>query len=48
MNPRIYSTDVRTFIFKDMGMSFFLCLGLFGSVIYISGNSAKHHTQVVS
>ena len=30
------------------GLAFARGLGEYGSVIYISGNSAKHHTQVVS
>ena len=38
----------RQAILTGFGLAFARGIGEYGSVIYISGNSAKEHTQVVS
>ena len=38
----------RPAILTGFGLAFARGIGEYGSVIYISGNSAKEHTQVVS
>ena len=40
--------ELRTAILTGFGLAFARGIGEYGSVIYISGNSAKEHTQVVS
>lgn len=39
---------MRPAILTGFGLAFARGIGEYGSVIYISGNSAKEHTQVVS
>jgi sulfate transport system permease protein len=39
---------LRPAILTGFGLAFARGIGEYGSVIYISGNSAKEHTQVVS
>ena len=39
---------MRPAIHTGFGLAFARGIGEYGSVIYISGNSAKEHTQVVS
>lgn len=45
---RIIFPELRPGLLTGFGLAFARGLGEYGSVIYISGNSAKHHTQVVS
>ena len=45
---RIIFPELRPALLTGFGLAFARGLGEYGSVIYISGNSAKHHTQVVS
>ena len=45
---RIIFPELRPALLTGFGLAFARSLGEYGSVIYISGNSAKHHTQVVS
>lgn len=45
---RIIFPELRSALLTGFGLAFARGLGEYGSVIYISGNSAKHHTQVVS
>ena len=39
---------MRPAILTGFGLAFARGIGEYGSVIYISGNSAKEHTQIVS
>lgn len=45
---RIIFPELRPALLAGFGLAFARGLGEYGSVIYIAGNSAKHHTQVVS
>ncbi len=45
---RIILSELRPALLTGFGLAFARGLGEYGSVIYISGNSAKEHTQVVS
>ena len=45
---RIIFPELRPALLTGFGLAFARGLGEYGSVIYISGNSAKNHTQVVS
>lgn len=45
---RIIFPELRPALLTGFGLAFARSLGEYGSVIYISGNSAKNHTQVVS
>ena len=45
---RIIFPELRPALLTGFGLAFARGLGEYGSVIYISGNSVKHHTQVVS
>ena len=45
---RIILPELKPAILTGFGLAFARGLGEYGSVIYISGNSAKHETQVVS
>ncbi|KMO86245.1 sulfate/thiosulfate transporter subunit [Megasphaera cerevisiae DSM 20462] len=45
---RIILPELRPAILTGFGLAFARGLGEYGSVIYIAGNSAKNHTQVVS
>ena len=45
---RIILAELRPALLTGFGLAFARGLGEYGSVIYISGNSAKEHTQVVS
>jgi sulfate transport system permease protein len=40
--------EIRPALLTGFGLAFARGLGEYGSVIYISGNSAKEHTQVIS
>jgi sulfate transport system permease protein len=40
--------ELRPSILTGFGLAFARGIGEYGSVIYISGNSAKEHTQVIS
>lgn len=44
---RIIFPELRPALLTGFGLAFARGLGEYGSVIYISGNSAKNHTQVV-
>lgn len=44
----IILSELRPALLTGFGLAFARGLGEYGSVIYISGNSAKEHTQVVS
>ena len=45
---RIILSELRPALLTGFGLAFARGIGEYGSVIYISGNSAKEHTQVVS
>lgn len=45
---RVIFPELRPALFTGFGLAFARGIGEYGSVIYISGNSAKEHTQVVS
>lgn len=45
---RIILPELRPAILTGFGLAFARGLGEYGSVIYIAGNSAKNHTQVLS
>lgn len=45
---RIILAELRPALLTGFGLAFARGIGEYGSVIYISGNSAKEHTQVVS
>lgn len=45
---RVILPEIRPAIITGFGLAFARGVGEYGSVIYISGNSAKEHTQVVS
>ena len=45
---RVILSELRPALLTGFGLAFARGLGEYGSVIYISGNSAKEHTQVVS
>lgn len=45
---RVVLPELRPALLTGFGLSFARGIGEYGSVIYISGNSAKEHTQVVS
>ena len=45
---RVILPELRPAILTGFGLAFARGLGEYGSVVYISGNSAKEHTQVVS
>ena len=45
---RVILPELRPALLTGFGLAFARGLGEYGSVIYISGNSAKNHTQVVS
>ncbi len=45
---RVILSELRPAILTGFGLAFARGLGEYGSVIYISGNSVKDHTQVVS
>lgn len=45
---RVVLPEMRPALLTGFGLAFARGLGEYGSVIYISGNSAKEHTQVVS
>lgn len=40
--------ELRPALLTGFGLAFARGIGEYGSVIYISGNSAKEHTQVIS
>ena len=45
---KVVLPELRPALLTGFGLSFARGIGEYGSVIYISGNSAKEHTQVVS
>lgn len=45
---RVIIPELRPAILTGFGLAFARGIGEYGSVIYISGNSAKEHTQVIS
>ena len=45
---RVILPELRPAILTGFGLAFARGIGEYGSVIYISGNSAKEHTQIVS
>ena len=45
---RVILSELRPALLTGFGLAFARGIGEYGSVIYISGNSAKDHTQVVS
>ena len=45
---KVIRPELRPAILTGFGLAFARGIGEYGSVIYISGNSAKEHTQVVS
>lgn len=45
---RVILPELRPAILTGFGLAFARGIGEYGSVIYISGNSAKEHTQVIS
>lgn len=45
---RIILPEIRPALLTGFGLAFARGIGEYGSVIYISGNSAREHTQVVS
>jgi sulfate transport system permease protein len=45
---RVILPELRPALLTGFGLAFARGIGEYGSVIYISGNSAKEHTQVVS
>ncbi|MBQ4463595.1 MAG: sulfate ABC transporter permease subunit CysT [Eubacterium sp.] len=45
---RVILPELKPAILTGFGLAFARGLGEYGSVVYISGNSAKEHTQVVS
>lgn len=45
---KVILPEVRPALLTGFGLAFARGIGEYGSVIYISGNSAKEHTQVVS
>lgn len=45
---RIILPELRPALLTGFGLAFARGIGEYGSVIYISGNSAKEHTQVIS
>lgn len=45
---RVILSELRPALLTGFGLAFARGIGEYGSVIYISGNSAKNHTQVVS
>ena len=45
---KVILPELRPALLTGFGLSFARGIGEYGSVIYISGNSAKEHTQVVS
>lgn len=45
---RIILPELQPALLTGFGLAFARGIGEYGSVIYISGNSAKEHTQVVS
>lgn len=45
---KVILPEIRPAILTGFGLAFARGIGEYGSVIYISGNSAKEHTQVIS
>lgn len=45
---KVILPELRPAILTGLGLAFARGIGEYGSVIYISGNSAKEHTQIVS
>jgi sulfate transport system permease protein len=45
---KVILPELRPSILAGFGLAFARGIGEYGSVIYISGNSAKEHTQVIS
>ena len=45
---KVVLPELRPSILTGFGLAFARGIGEYGSVIYISGNSAKEHTQVIS
>ena len=45
---KVILPELRPAILTGFGLAFARGIGEYGSVIYISGNSAKEHTQIVS
>lgn len=45
---KVILSELRPSILTGFGLAFARGIGEYGSVIYISGNSAKEHTQVIS
>jgi sulfate transport system permease protein len=45
---KVILPEIRPALLTGFGLAFARGLGEYGSVIYISGNSAKEHTQVIS
>ena len=45
---KVILPELRPALLTGFGLAFARGIGEYGSVIYISGNSAKNHTQVVS
>lgn len=45
---KVILPELRPALFTGFGLAFARGIGEYGSVIYISGNSAKEHTQVIS
>ena len=45
---RVILSEMEPAILTGFGLAFARGVGEYGSVIYISGNSAKEHTQVIS
>ncbi len=45
---KVILPELRPALLTGFGLAFARGIGEYGSVIYISGNSAKHHTQVIS
>jgi sulfate transport system permease protein len=45
---RVILPELRPALLTGFGLAFARGVGEYGSVIYISGNSAREHTQVIS
>ena len=45
---KVILPELRPALLTGFGLAFARGIGEYGSVIYISGNSAKEHTQVIS
>ena len=45
---KVILSEMKPAILTGFGLAFARGVGEYGSVIYISGNSAKEHTQVIS